>query len=84
MFAVLLWDRYPTWPSSVVGSIVNSREEAVEMAEAESVRALARGKTPRFTVHVIEWPPLHDTTTSGREHRPAIGQQREGGSEQGE
>lgn len=63
MLAVLRWDRFPTWPSAVVGSIVDDRTEAAAMANTELVRSLAQGRQARFTVHSITWPPLADVET---------------------
>lgn len=63
MLAVLRWDRFPTWPSAVVGSIVDNQMEAAATANTEIVRALAQGRRARFTVHQIEWPPLADVET---------------------
>ncbi len=62
MFAVLRWDRYPTWPSSVVGSIVDSAEEAVDTAKTSERNSRARpGHAARFTVHQLSWPAAFDS-----------------------
>jgi 4'-phosphopantetheinyl transferase EntD len=62
MFIVLRWDRFPTWPSAAVGSIVDSRAEAVAAAERELSRAVARGlRMVRFTVHQVAWPPVYES-----------------------
>ena len=63
MLAVLRWDRFPSWPSSVVGSIVDNKAEAFAEAAESARRSAAQGRAARFTVHAITWPPLADVGT---------------------
>ncbi len=61
MYVVLRWDRHPSWPSGAVGPVVDDQEEAEAIARREAEGARARGSSARFTVHAVQWPPLHDT-----------------------
>lgn len=61
MYVVLIWDRFPTWPSGTVGSVVDDLAEATERAEKETAKARSRGSSARFTVHTLSWPPLYDS-----------------------
>jgi hypothetical protein len=61
MYVVLRWGRYPTWPTDVVGDIVDDKNEAIAYAQSQRRGEEARGWHGRFTVHTLSWPPLADT-----------------------
>jgi hypothetical protein len=63
MYVVLRWDRYPTWPTFALPTVVDDRAEAEEEARRQVGSAKARGLASRFTVHPVMWPPVSEWTT---------------------